>query len=65
MWWNKKKVEEKVELTEEQKDKIKALTDLKQTVFDNVFKAIEDNDVKSADNWLDLFEKIKNYRYNF
>ena len=64
MWWKKEK-EEKPELTEEQIKKIQTLTDLKQNMWDNIIKATKDDNVELVYKWIEVFEKIKNYRYNF
>ena len=64
MWWNKK-VEEKPELTEEQQIKKQKLQDDKHKVWETVTEAINNNEPELALKWLGLYERIKDYRWNF
>ena len=64
MWWNKKK-KEKPELTEEQNGKMKELNDNKYKIWEKIIEAVDSDSVETAHKWLELYEKTKDYRWNF
>ena len=63
MWWNKKKVINVK--TKEQIKTEKILRDAQNKVYKEIITAINNEDEELAKKWLDLFERINRYSYEW